>query len=140
MSSRNFPQNIRMDSILKEKYLDTVVRDPQSVYYKRELGEAYLMAASIGLSTGTFIESKVSREVRVYVTLSEQSKLLIDVIAASGSKYDFDALLDGARVLKIVEGYANGGAQLMHQKATNSIASEIDKDIWEIANSLHPAA
>ena len=44
----NYPQFIKIDREIKEKYLDPLINTPSSQFYKREQGEVYFIAAAIG--------------------------------------------------------------------------------------------
>ncbi|MBI5906863.1 hypothetical protein HY857_02305 [Candidatus Saccharibacteria bacterium] len=129
--SVKYPQFINMDAEIKAKYLDPLVSDPNTIFFKQDLGEAYLMAGVYGFMFDLKKTTKKIANIRVFDRWQDQYKVLFRVIAAADKKYDFEVLLDGAKTLKIVEEYANGGAQRLYEDATLLNSSEtLEKKIW----------
>ena len=116
----NYPQFIKIDREIKEKYLDPLINTPSSQFYKREQGEVYFIAAAIGFNNK--IQQKTSKnfDVRTYNGLKDQYKLFIRIIALTESKFDYGILKDGSKVLKIIEQYANGGMAILYDKIFSS--------------------
>lgn len=129
-----YPQFITIDSEIKSNYLDPLINDPLSMYYKREAGEAYLMAASMGYRNGVRRPTASKREgLRLFETMNDDYKVLFRVIAAADNEYNFDTLLDGAQTTKVVEEYANAGAPLLYAEAVQiSDSAHLQNEIWDL--------
>lgn len=127
-----YPQFISMDEEKKKKYLEPLTSLPGSMFYNREFGEVYMTAVALGLKNNTREVSKKTKEVRTYHLLKDEYKLLLRIIVLIGSKYNYDLLQDGAKTLKMVEEYANGGIVLLHDKIMkNGFDFSIEDEVWE---------
>jgi len=111
-----FPQFINVDREVKAKYLEPLIKNRSSMFYGRELTDVYFLSASIGLKNNIEKETLKSENLRLYSTAQERYKLLIRIIVLSKTNFDYGVLQDGKRCLKIVEGYANGGAPILYGK------------------------
>jgi len=111
-----YPQFIRIDRKIKEKYLEPLISTPSSQFYKREQGEVYFIAAALGFKNKLRMKTEKNIDVRTYHGLNDQYKLLIRVIALSDTKYDYNLLSDGSKTLRILEECANGGMSLLYDK------------------------
>jgi hypothetical protein len=133
-----YPQFIRIDEEKKNKYLEPLVGLPGSLFFKRELGEVYLIAASLGYKNQLKEKSNKSKEVRTYHGLSDNSKLLIRIIVLSSENFNYELLNDGVQTLKIIEEFANGGVSLLHDKIFNSGTSfSLEEEIWSEIKSVN---
>lgn len=133
-----YPQFIRIDEEKKTKFLEPLVGFPGSLFYKRELGEVYLMAAALGYKNQLREKPKKSKEVRTYHGLSDSYKLLIRIIVLSSENYNYEILKDGIQTLKIIEEYANGGVSLLHDKILHGgIGFSIEDELWSEIKSLN---
>lgn len=133
----NYPQFIRIDEEKKNKFLEPLVTLPGSLFNKREQGEIYLMAAALGYKNQLREKSKKSKDIRLYSTLNDNSKLLIRIIVLSSENYNYEILKDGFLTLKIIEEYANGGVSLLHDKIFHSgINFSIEEELWSEIKSL----
>ncbi len=112
----NYPQFIRMDKEVKEKYLEPLISQRSSMFFSCEQGDVYFVAAAIGYKNKLHQKTKKSTDVRTYHGLTNELKLFIRVIALSESKYDYKTLENGTAVLKIIEEYANAGMSLLYDK------------------------
>lgn len=120
---QDYPQFLRADREIKEKYLAALVdQDGGTCFAGQEQGEVYLLAAAIACSLGQRLPSRRSNtgEIRTYAKLSPSYKVLIRAMALeaykNGSEYDYDVVFDGKKVLGVVEEYANAGIKILHQK------------------------
>lgn len=132
-----YPQFIRIDEDKKKKYLEPLTSLPGSLFQNREDGEVYMMAVALGLNKNLREPSKKSKEVRTYHGLKDEFKLLLRIVVLIGSKYDYDILQDGAKTLKIIEEYANGGIEVLYDKIMkNGLDFSIEDEIWEQIKSI----
>jgi hypothetical protein len=128
----NYPQFISMDEEKKKKYLDPLTVLPGSLFNKREDGDVYMMAVALGLENKKREPSKKTYGVRTYYKLEDEYKLFLRTVVLIGSDYDYDILLEGAKTLKIIEEYANGGITILHDKIMNSgLDFSIEEEVWK---------
>jgi len=140
---QDYPQFLRADREIKEKYLDQLV-DPDggTCFAGQERGEVYLLAAAIACSLGQRLPSRRNMiDVRTYAKLSPSYKVLIRAMALeayrNGSEYDYDVVFDGKKVLSVVEEYANAGIKILHQKVfEGGLDLSIEGEIAVLLKSL----
>lgn len=132
-----YPQFISVDKLMKAKYLEPLINESNSMFYKREAGEVYFLSAALGLKNGLSKKSTKIENLRLYERLNDQYKLLIRIIALVSSKYNYDILLNGQKTLKIIEEHANGGAQLLYESIFKGkgLDFSLEDEIWEIIKS-----
>lgn len=129
-----YPQFLRVDKKIKEEYLDSLVaKNSASCFSGQEMGEVYLLAAAIGYANKTRIPSEDRSDVRTYNKLSDNYKLLIRAIALGATNGDLGVVLDGAKTLKIVEEYANGGLRILHEKIfRKGLSFSIEEEVVDL--------
>lgn len=118
---QDYPQFLRADRAIKEKYLDALVaKDSGTCFAGQELGEVYILAAAMGCASGKRIKSGKTIDVRTYAKLNPDYKVLIRAMALHASKtkdsYDYEVAFDGKKVLGIVEEFANAGIEILYKK------------------------
>lgn len=132
-----YPQFLRLDTKAKEKLLELIDENTGTCFSGKEQGEVYLLAASMGLYAGTKKKTSKATDIRTYHKLSQEYKVLIRSIALADSGYDYQVLFDGARVLKIVEEYANEGVQLLYDKIySKGFDLSIENDILDLLGKI----
>lgn len=134
----NYPQFIKMDAGIKEKYLMPLKDEKRGTCFaNQEQGQLYILAAAIGFLNEVKKKTARPTDIRLYRTLSKEYKVLIRTMVLSESKYDYDILSDGGKVLKIVEEYANGGFQLLYEKVYDKgLDLSIEEDVMKLLNKL----
>lgn len=140
---QNYPQFLKADRKIKEKYLDQLVDQASGTCFAgQELGEVYLLAAAIACANGQRVPTKNKTiDIRTYAKLSPNYKILIRAMALEaykkGKEYDYDVVSDGKKVLSAVEEYANAGIEMLYNKVFNGgLDLSIEEEIWEILNKL----
>ena len=140
---QDYPQFLRADREIKEKYLDPLV-DPESgtCFAGQELGEVYILAAAIACATGQRIPSRRNMsDVRTYAKLGAGYKVLIRAMALEaykkGAEYDYDVIFDGKKVLEALEEYANAGLPILYKKVFDGgLDLSIEGEITSMFNKL----
>lgn len=134
----NYPQFIKIDASIKEKYLqDLINKNSGTCFAGQEQGQICLLAAAIGFVNGEKKKTNKPTDIRLYRTLSKEYRVLIRAIALADCNYNYDILTDGARVLKIIEEYANGGFQLLHKKIYDKgLDLSIEEDVVKLVSKI----
>lgn len=65
------------------------------------------------------LQSRIRDQFRLVEQLSTDEIAFMDSIAAKYFDFDLDKLEDGSNVVKALEEYANAGAKLLYEQATN---------------------
>lgn len=139
---QNYPQHLKCDRRIKEKYLDPLVADGSvSCFANQESGEVYLLAAAIACSLGQKSPTNNSFDLRTYAKLSQNYKILIRAMALEahkrGTEYDYEVIFDGKKVLGAVEEYANAGLEILYKKVFDEgLDFSIEGEIMDILNKL----
>lgn len=111
----SFPRYIHMDRKRYKELLDPIIQEKGSPFYKHDRTSTYIISAVLGLKYKTSKPIKDPIDVRLFVQLSKEEKWALFTIAIADSG-GTDILLDGEKALQIVEGYANGGVQILYDK------------------------
>lgn len=127
-----YPQFVRIDSDAREKYLKPLVDTQSTLFYGRELTDVYFMSVALGFKFKARIKSRNSKELRTYVGVPVNYKLLIRAVVLATENYNYETLGDGKITLKIIEEYANGGAPILYDKIFKSggISFSLEDGIW----------
>jgi len=106
-------------------------------FYKKNLTHVYIFAAVLGYLNNLRSPSKNKSDLRLYRELSAEDKILIRCIVLKEKKYDFNELIKGKEILKIIEEYANGGAPLLFDQIINSTNDKsFEENIWQQIKEL----
>lgn len=140
---QDYPQFLRADRQIKEKYLDPLVaKDGSTCFSGQELGDVYILAAAIACSTGQRVESgRNMSDIRTYAKLNPDYKILIRAMALEaykkGDQYDYDVVFDGKKVLAAIEEYANAGLEILYKKVyEGNLALSIEGEVQEMLKKL----
>lgn len=143
---QDYPQFLRADRSIKEKYLDPLVaKDSGTCFAGQELGDVYILAAAIACAAEKRIKSgKKASDIRTYAKLNPDYKVLIRAMALHAFKtdqgYDYEVVFDGKKVLGAVEEYANAGIEMLYKKVFEkglnlSIEAEVSKLLQQLDDS-----
>ncbi len=128
----NYPQHIKVDRKIREQYLIPLKDDERSPFYKKELGEIYLLCAVYGLLFEKRLESNDLVDLRTYAKTDDKYKLIIRLIVLESTNYEYEVLFDGTKTLKIFQDYANGGAKILYDKALeHPLDKPYAEEIWQ---------
>jgi len=128
----NYPQFIKVDKEVREKYLLPLKEDERSPFYKKELGEIFLLSAVYGLKYDRKYESSDLSDLRTYFQANDKYKLVIRLIVLEATNYEYDVLMDGIKTLQIFQQYANGGAKILYEQALeHPLDNPYFDNVWE---------
>lgn len=126
-----YPQFIKVDRNIREKYLIPLKEDERSPFYKKELGEIFLLSAVYGFLFDNKMDSKDLVDLRTYFQANDKYKLIIRLIVLESTDYDYETLFDGSKTLKIFQEFANGGAKILYEKALeHPLDKPFTEEIW----------
>jgi len=115
---KEFPRYLRMDREIQQEFINPLVENSKSPFFKYPKTAVYIISASLGYKNQVSKKTKHSVDVRLYKDLDKKEKWALLTIAIANSKTT-DILLDGEKATELVEQYANGGAKILFDKVFN---------------------
>ena len=132
MDNRKFPQYIDMERSKQEK-ISQLTGQETSPFNKLSQKEVLFFAAAVGLHFN--LKEPISNPVNaiVYKLLSQELKIIVDVVALKAHSFDTNSILDGKLVIETFEEYSNGGLSKLYSMVMNrEEQSELEKEIFDI--------
>ncbi|MBF0522222.1 MAG: hypothetical protein HQL24_04100 [Candidatus Omnitrophica bacterium] len=113
-----FPRYLRLDRNINDKYLNPLIEDKRSVFYKKQKTRIYLFATALGFKDQLMLATEKSIDVRLFKDMSDDEVWFLFAVAIRHSG-GTDILLDGKKALEITEEFANAGMKILYNKVFN---------------------
>ena len=117
-----YPRDIATDKNIKNKYLEPI-KNSENLHFK-ELSDVYLLSAVIGFNNKHRVKTSSDTKLKRFDTLSDKQRLIMNVIAYKDTgAFDILEPQNGREFCKLIEEYANGGAELLHSMVFEKVGS-----------------